>query len=124
MAPAKHQTISLVSSCCGGACAHGQRPEPVRVRLSDAEVGDSGVVCHHNLDIRDAELLRAMGLRPRARVRVCKRGEPCIVEVLAGCGHGGGGIEDACSCRIGLAGSLARLVMIEPTAATPALAVV
>lgn len=57
-----------------------------------------------------------MGLRPRARVRVCKRGEPCIVEVLAGCGHGGGGIDDACSCRIGLAGSLARRVMIEPNA--------
>ena len=76
-----------------------------------------GVVCHHNLEARDAELLRAMGLRPRARVRICKKGEPCIVEVLAGCGHGGRGIEDACSCRIGLAGSLARKVMIEPLAA-------
>lgn len=116
MDPAKSQTIPLVTSCCGGSCAC-KAEAPARVRLSEAAVGASGVVCHHNLDPRDAELLRAMGLRPRARVRVCKRGEPCIVEVLAGCGHDGGGMDDACSCRIGLAGSLARLVMIEPMAA-------
>ncbi|GMV24924.1 MAG: hypothetical protein AMXMBFR58_09550 [Phycisphaerae bacterium] len=72
-------------------------------------------MCHHNLENGDAELLRAMGLRPKARVRVCKRGEPLIVEVLSGCGHGGRGAEDGCSCRIGLAGSLARKVMIEAT---------
>ncbi len=81
--------------------------------LSDVAVGDTGVVCHHHLDAKDAELLRAMGLRPRARVRVCKRGEPCIVEVMSGCGHGGGGVDDACSCRIGLSRTLARRVMIE-----------
>ncbi len=107
--------------CCGGGetcCGAGHNglthaSTPLARPLSSSRIGDTGIICHHQLDRRDAELLRAMGLRPRARVRICKLGDPCIVEVLAGCGHGGGGPEDACSCRIGLAGPLAGRVMID-----------
>jgi hypothetical protein len=62
------------------------------------------------LDPNDAALLRAMGLRPSARIRICRLGEPCIVEVLSGsdsCGRAGG-----CACRIGLAKPLAERVMV------------
>lgn len=75
--------------------------------LSQCRAGLTGVVYEARLDARDGELLRAMGLRPRARVRVCRLGEPCIVEIFASCGGG-------CSCRIGLSLPLARLVMIAP----------
>jgi hypothetical protein len=50
-----------------------------------------------------------MGLRQNTRVRICRTGEPCIVSILngpeGGCGEG---------CRIGLAGLLARRVVVEP----------
>jgi hypothetical protein len=62
------------------------------------------------LDPSDAALLRAMGLRPSARIRVCRLGEPCIVEVMSGsdsCNRPGG-----CACRIGLAKPLAERVMV------------
>lgn len=98
------------NSCCGDGTLRVMQ----RIRLSEAPHGFVGVVCHHELSVTDAELLRAMGLRPSARVRVCKPGEPCIVQVLAGCGHEGGpGGLSGCSCRIGLSGSLARRVSLE-----------
>lgn len=75
--------------------------------LSQCRPGLTGVVYEARLDPKDGELLRAMGLRPHARVRVCRLGEPCIVEIFASCGGG-------CSCRIGLSLPLARLVMIAP----------
>jgi Fe2+ transport system protein FeoA len=52
----------------------------------------------------EAAVLRAMGLRNDARVRLCRLGEPCIVQVLGQCG---------CSCRIGLARPLAERVLVE-----------
>jgi hypothetical protein len=51
-----------------------------------------------------------MGLRLSARIRLCRLGEPCIVEVLSGgesCGRKGG-----CACRIGLARPLADKVLV------------
>lgn len=51
-----------------------------------------------------AAVLRAMGLRPSAHVRVCRTGEPCIVEIGSACGM---------SCRIGLARALAERVLIS-----------
>jgi hypothetical protein len=60
-----------------------------------------------------SRLLRAMGLRPQAVVRVCRLGEPCIVEVTTGgttCGESGG------CCRIGLARALASAVLVVPIA--------
>jgi len=77
-------------------------------------LGQTGVVCEHRLDPADAAWLRAMGLRPNARVRVCRRGEPCIVEVLPTAGGDGDGCALAdCCCRIGLARPLADRVMVS-----------
>lgn len=67
------------------------------------------MVCRVCSDPRDAALLRAMGLRVNALVRVCRLGEPCIVEVLAR-----DGCTASCGARIGLARSLARQVLIGP----------
>jgi len=82
----------MAGPCCAGAVA-----------IAEAKPGQTGVVCHTGLDEHDAAMLRAMGLRPRSRVRICRVGEPCIVEVLGASG---------CACRIGLSRPLARRVMI------------
>jgi Fe2+ transport system protein FeoA len=50
----------------------------------------------------DCALLRALGLTDRCLLRVCKAGEPCIVEVKA--------------TRIGLSRALARGVFVVPEA--------
>ncbi len=59
------------------------------------------------MEPRDAAMLRAMGMRPRCRVRMIRAGEPCIVEVL-GINPATGG----CGCRLGLARELAARVMV------------
>jgi Fe2+ transport system protein FeoA len=50
----------------------------------------------------DCALLNALGLTDRCLLRVCKAGEPCIVEVKA--------------TRIGLSRTLARGVFVVPEA--------
>lgn len=89
-------------------------PDPAPITLARLALGQTGVVCEHRLDPADAALLRAMGLRPNARVRVCRRGEPCIVEILpAAPGEGDGCDLPDCRCRIGLARPLAERVMVS-----------
>lgn len=85
-------------------------PTPVGVSLTTLQAGQMATVFQTSLDPADAALLRAMGLRPAARIRVCRLGEPCIVEVMSGsdsCNRPGG-----CACRIGLARPLAERVMV------------
>jgi hypothetical protein len=80
------------------------------VSLTSLKPGQTALVRFTNLETGDADLLRAMGLRMSARVRLCRLGEPCIVEVLSGaesCGRKGG-----CACRIGLARPLADKVLV------------
>lgn len=89
-----------------GAVA-GHEGSGTAVPLSELGTGRFGIVSEAMLDPTDAALLRAMGLRPKARVRVCRLGEPCIVEVFGTCPGG-------CGCRIGLSLELARRVMIAP----------
>ncbi len=48
----------------------------------------------------DRELLAAMGLTARCPLRVCRAGEPCIIEVAA--------------TRLGLSSVLARKVLVQP----------
>jgi len=94
------------------------------VALSTLRAGQTGTVSQTTLEPRDAALLRAMGLRPNARIRVCRLGEPCIIEVLsctrlAGCGDLAP--SEGCCCRIGLARPLAERVMVDVgDQATPA----
>ena len=94
-------------ACVPGACACEGPSTPVRgeIPLTSMEVGQVGMVTRTLLSAADDALLRAMGLRPSARVRLCQSGEPWIVEVR----RPGG----ACS-RIGLAGEIARGVHVGP----------
>jgi Fe2+ transport system protein FeoA len=94
-------------ACTPGQCACDGPGTPVRaeVPLTSLEPGQVGMVTRTMLSEQDASLLRAMGLRPSARIRLCQAGEPWIIEVR----RPGG----ACS-RIGLAGAIARGVHVGP----------
>lgn len=85
--------------------------------LSTLARGQVAVVAAVDAQPEDAAYLRAMGLRPAAFVRVCRAGEPCVVEVMGG--------TPTCTChcrsRIGLARPLAERVLVsaaEPTASS------
>ncbi len=78
---------------------------PAPVSLDQLPRGATCRVQGSTLDSADAALLRAMGLRPDASVRVCRLGEPCIVSVKGECGP---------ACRIGLSRHLARRVLVSP----------
>jgi hypothetical protein len=112
------------SECCEGSgeapvvvtCSVGlSAPRPAQsvgptVALTTLKPGQTALVRRTEMDAGDADLLRAMGLRMEARVRLCRLGEPCIVEVMGGgesCGRAGG-----CVCRIGLARPLAEKVLV------------
>lgn len=94
-------------SCCGGA-APSNAPA---CRLTDLRPGSHATVCETCLEPSDGELLRAMGLGPNASIRLCRVGEPCIVEVLAGLPAQG---QADCRCRIGLTRELAARVRVIP----------
>lgn len=101
---------SATRSACACGTSEGSSaqspPTPAsgnRVRLTRMRVGDTGRVCGGRLDNDDRDMLRALGLRPDARVRLARVGEPCIVQVLG---------KHGCSCRIGLARPLAERVII------------
>jgi Fe2+ transport system protein FeoA len=83
--------------------------------LTQLVPGQTAVVRETRLEAQDAALLRAMGLRPNATIRMCRLGEPCIVEVLTGAGEGGCKGPGGCWCRIGLAKPLANGVVVEET---------
>lgn len=70
--------------------------------------GVLGQVSGTGLDEKDAAMLRAMGLRPSAMLRVCRVGEPTIVELVPD----GPGVCRS-GCRIGLAKSLAARIRIR-----------
>lgn len=96
--------------------ASSTTPPSTAVPLASLRVGQIAIVHEALVDAADAAYLRAMGLRPGSQVRVCRLGEPVIVEVsgcgLAGCGGQAGGVG-ACGCRIGLSREIARKVMVE-----------
>lgn len=69
------------------------------VPLSRLRDGDRGWLHTANLCCEDCELLNAMGLTKHCEIRVCQRGEPCIVQVN--------------STRLGLSAVLARNIMVS-----------
>jgi len=80
----------------------------LRKPLAELRPGQTGVVHDLESNEADAAVLRAMGLRGNARVRLCRAGEPCIVSILSGS-------AEQCSegCRIGLARPLALRVLVD-----------
>ena len=72
------------------------------VPLSQLRAGSFARLHSAELAVDDCALLKALGLTDRCLLRVCKAGEPCIVEVKA--------------TRIGLSRSLARGVFVVPEA--------
>ena len=91
------------------------------VALTSLREGQTAVVCAAmtSMPTDDAAYVRALGLRPAAHVRVCRAGQPCIVEVLSGasddsaCCQDDASLAGSCSCRIGLSRELAQHVMVE-----------
>ncbi|MFO0830719.1 MAG: FeoA family protein [Phycisphaerales bacterium] len=86
---------------------------PASLPLASLKAGQVASVRETLVDAADAAYLRAMGLRPGSQVRVCRLGEPVIVEV-SGCGLAGCANGQVCGCRIGLSREIARKVMVEP----------
>ncbi|MBL0926296.1 MAG: ferrous iron transport protein A [Phycisphaerales bacterium] len=83
-----------------------QSPAPRgEISLTQLQPGQEGVIRGASLGEDETAMLRAMGLRLNARVKMCRLGEPCIVHLVAGGG---------CGCRIGLARPLADKVRVGP----------
>ena len=56
-------------------------PSAAPVRLSDLRVGSRARFHEARLDPASCNLLRALGLTSACELRLCKSGEPCIVQV-------------------------------------------
>lgn len=85
--------------------AQGEKP------LSGWRAGDIAQVVRLDLEPGEASMLRAMGLRPGALVRVSRVGEPSVVEVVSG--HT---CRCHCRCRIGVARDVASKIILKPEA--------
>jgi len=74
------------------------------VRLSDLIAGQTARMHCAALSAPDCALLRAIGLTDQCLLRICKVGEPCIVQVRA--------------TRIGLSKAVADGIMVVPEGQT------
>ena len=77
---------------------HSRGIDPVR--LSQLAAGQTARLHDAQLTPQDCALLRALGLTDRCVLRVCKIGEPCIVQVRA--------------TRIGLSRAVADGIFVVP----------
>ena len=77
-----------------------RQPGPATVRLSELAAGRIARLHTADLAPQDCALLRAIGMTDRCVLRICKVGEPCIVEVR--------------STRIGLSRSVANGILVVP----------
>jgi Fe2+ transport system protein FeoA len=75
------------------------------VPLAHLAVGDIGRVHDTDLEETTGRFLRAIGLTRTAQFRVCRRGEPCIIQVR--------------STRVGLARAIADRILVVPVAENP-----
>jgi Fe2+ transport system protein FeoA len=73
------------------------------IRLSALAPGRTARLHTANLAPQDCALLKALGMTDRCVLRICKVGEPCIVQVQ--------------STRIGLARSVADGIFVVPETA-------
>lgn len=77
---------------------------PVAVPVPLTSLAQGAVARFHgaHLDPASRDLLRALGLTRECRLTLCKKGEPCIVQVRA--------------TRIGLSGTVAAGILVVPEA--------
>lgn len=75
-------------------------------KLTDLEVGATARMLDAAVDAELRTLLRSLGLTDNSMLRVCKRGEPCVVQVRA--------------TRIGISERIAQHITVVPDAASPA----
>jgi Fe2+ transport system protein FeoA len=73
---------------------------PVSRRLSELSVGTIAQLHEVHLDSEARSVLRGLGLTDASILRVCKQGEPCVVQVHA--------------TRIGISSRVARQIMVRP----------
>src|SRR6185295_1666767 len=71
-------------------------------KLTDLEVGATARMLDAAVDTELRTLLRALGLTDNSPIRVCKRGEPCVVQVRA--------------TRIGISRRIAQHITVVPDA--------
>ena len=94
--------------------------DPPAVPLCELREGDSGMVralhfCPHRhcgkhcdrhcCSCEECQLLRAMGVTERCKLRVCRCGKRCIVQVN--------------STRLGISNAIARNILVSRVAAEP-----
>jgi Fe2+ transport system protein FeoA len=70
------------------------------VPLTALRDGDRGRLNTAGLCCDDCDLLNALGLTDQCNLRVCRAGEPCIIQVHA--------------TRVGIAVALASKIMVHP----------
>ena len=70
------------------------------VRLTALHAGDRGRLHDTRLLVEDLEMLRALGLAERCRFRVCKAGNPWILQVRG--------------TRVGISDTVARRILVMP----------
>lgn len=79
------------------------QPEASPVQLTELAAGAAAQLHAVNLRDEDFALLEALGMTRSCRFRVCKVGDPWIVQIR--------------ETRIGLAASVARRILVVPDAA-------
>ena len=75
------------------------------VPLCELPTGQTARLHRADVDQSVAGFLRALGLTASSEFRLCKAGEPCIIQVR--------------STRIGLSPSVARRIFVLPVGTTP-----
>ena len=96
---ALQRTSTMVSDIDQTVDDHA-RPDPEAVPLSTLPSGARATLWKRSLCCEDCELLNAMGMTDRCRLRVCRIGNPCIVQVA--------------STRLGLSSAMASHIMVLP----------
>jgi Fe2+ transport system protein FeoA len=91
---------SLVNARPNTLHRSGQARAARPVRLSDLKAGHVARLHAAELTPQDCALLKALGLTDRCVMRICKVGEPCIVQVQA--------------TRIGLSRTVANGIFVVP----------
>lgn len=84
---------------------HPPTIEVLPVPLSTLRSGDRATLHRRDLCCEDCDLLNAMGMTERCKLRVCRIGHPCIVQVA--------------STRLGISSAMARNIMVVPDQPSP-----